>query len=287
MESKDWEGTMITFDFGYYKPDTIVEAIKVYKELTGHGKKVIYYAGGTEIITMARVNQIRFDAVIDIKGIPECNVLEFQGDKLIIGAAISLTKISDSGLFPLLGAVCRRAADHTARDKITLGGNICGKTSYKEAILPLLVSESEVMISGESNMKKSTLAKIFRNELMLKSGEFLVQAAIDKSYTAMPYDNIKKTRQEKMGYPLITVAAVMADKQIKIAFSGVCSFPFRTREIEDELNNRTISLEERINNTMKHLPAPLLGDMLGSAGYRDFVMRNVLSETCEKLGGLK
>lgn len=278
---------MISFDFDYYRPDSIEEAIKTYKKLTEQGKKVIYYAGGTEIISGARVNRIRFDAVIDIKRIPECNVLEFRADKLIIGAAVSLTKISDSGLFPLLGAVCRRSADHTARDKITLGGNICGKTPYKEAILPLLLVDSEVVIASESGMKSLPLTQIFDKEVLLNGGEFLAQIIIDKSYIILPYINIKKTKQEKVDYPLVTVVSVKMGNRIRVAFSGLCPYPFRLYAGEGEYNNKHASLEKRIDNVMRHLPATILSDILGTAEYREFIAKNVLSKIIEKSGGIE
>lgn len=189
---------MISFDFDYYKPDSVEEAVQTYFNLSGQGKNVIYYAGGTEIISRARLNQMRFNAVIDIKGIPECNTFGFQNNKLIIGAAVTLTKISDSQFFPFLCAICRRSANHTARDKITLGGNICGKTPYKQALLPLLSSDCEVIIAGKNGMKTLPIRQVFNNELKLNKGELLVQIMVDKKYTDLPYANITKIKQENV-----------------------------------------------------------------------------------------
>lgn len=276
---------MITFDFDYYKPDSIDEALRTYLQLTGEGKTAIYYAGGTEIISLARIGRAYFDAVIDIKGIPALNVLEFQGDKLVIGAAVSLTRISDFGLFPLLGSVCKRAADHTARNKITLGGNICGKEPYKESLLPLLLADSEINIAGASGIKSLPIAAAFDKELKLENGEFLVQAIVNKRYIDQPYVSIKKTRQEKTGYPLVTAAALKTDNRIRVAFSGLCSFPFRSQKIEEDLNNGTVSIEQRVLEIIKHLPESPVNDVLGSANYREFLTCNVLSEITEKLGG--
>ena len=91
--------------------------------------------GGTEFITFARTNKKKPDVVIDIKGIPECMRLEVIGDELIIGAAVSLTTIVESNLFPLLGETLQRIADHTSRNKITIGGNLNSHFIYREGIL--------------------------------------------------------------------------------------------------------------------------------------------------------
>ncbi len=133
---------MIPFDFEYYKPDTIEDAIQLFNKLELDGKKPIYYGGGTEFISMARMYNKYTGAVIDVKGIPECNVFEFKNDNLIIGSAVTLTKIAEENPFPLLSLTVKRIADHTIQDKITLGGNLMGTIIYKEAILPLLLSNS-------------------------------------------------------------------------------------------------------------------------------------------------
>lgn len=45
---------------------------------------------------------------------------------MIFGAGVTLTELEDKNLFPLLSKSASEVADHTARNKITLGGNICG-----------------------------------------------------------------------------------------------------------------------------------------------------------------
>lgn len=278
---------MITFDFDYYKPETVEEAVSKYLKLNEMDKAVLYYAGGTEIINLARLRQEHFEAVIDIKGIPEMNLLEFQKDKLVIGAAVSLSDIYDFALFPLLGSVCRQAADRTARNKITLGGNLCGRTPYREAVLPLLLADSEISIAGASGLKRRRITELFDKSLKLENGEIIVQVYIDKEYLKASYVNIKKTRQEKLGYPLITAAALKKGNLIRVAFSGLCSYPFRSEKIEKDFNNEAVSIEQRLEKIIKHLPETPVSDALGSAGYREFLACNALSEIDAKLGGVK
>lgn len=278
---------MISFDFDYYRPDSVKEAADIYSTLAGQGSKAIYYAGGTEIISRARTNRMRFDSVIDIKSISECRQCGYQGDKLVIGAAVTLTKISDSGLFPLLGECCRRSADHTARDRITLGGNICSSMPYKEALLPLLLCDCEAVTAGSRGVKTRPLTTVFDKELKLDDGEFLVQVKIDRSYTGLPYASIKKTGQDKVDYPLFTVTMIRKDERIRAAFSGLCQYPFRLPTIEDHLNNSSTALKDRIDRVFSSLPAPVLDDILGSSGYREFVARNAVEEAMTILGACR
>ncbi|EKN65740.1 xanthine dehydrogenase family protein, FAD-binding subunit [Neobacillus bataviensis LMG 21833] len=267
---------MIPFDFEYFKPNTISEAVQTFRELQNQGKQVIYYSGGTEFITFSRINQMKADAVIDIKGIPECHVLEQQEDQLVIGAAVSLNKISESALFPLLGQTVKQIADHTSRNKITIGGNINSRLIYREGILPLLLSEAKVKLAGNEGEIVLPLANLFDRELKLDTGEFLVHISVKKSYMSLPFASLKKTKISKISYPVVSIAALLKEQQIRAAFSGVCEFPFRSDQVEAALNETSLSKVERIDKVVSLLPSPIVDDIQASSEYREFVLKNAL-----------
>lgn len=276
---------MIPFDFEYYKPETMEEAVQVYAELSSKGKKPLYYGGGTEIISMSRAHNVYTEAVIDIKGISECNVQELRDNKLIIGSAVTLTQIAEANLFPLLGLTVQRIADHTIQDKITLGGNIAGTIIYREAVLPLLISNSEVVIANSNGKKQILLKDIFDKRIELKDGELIVNVIVDGRFLSAPYLHAKRTKSDKIDYPLITVAALKDNNRINIAFSGVCSYPFRSSTIEDYLNEYSLQNNIRINNAIDNITEPILSDLSGSGDFRKFMLQRMLVEVLEKLGG--
>ncbi|HML37660.1 MAG TPA: FAD binding domain-containing protein [Bacillota bacterium] len=267
---------MIPYTFDYYRPGTIEEAVHIYQELDAAGKSPLYYSGGSEIISMARVNNILTKAVIDLKAIPECIVLEKHGGLLYIGASETLSAISESNLYPLLTKACGRIADHTMQCRITIGGNVCGTIIYKEAILPLFLSDCSAVVAGKDGIRKIPVHKLFDETLRIKKGEFIVQFMIEEKYLTLPYYHIKKTKNEKIDYPLLSVAAVCEEGNIRIAFSGLCEFPFRSAKIESEMNNSEVTLEERVRKVMNQIPAPVLNDISGSDRYRLFMLKNIL-----------
>ena len=129
-------------------------------------------------------------------------------------------------------------ADHSARGKITLGGNICAQIFYREAVLPFLLSDSDVIIAGPKGMKVAAINQIFDEILQLKKGEFLVALTTHKRFIDAPFISIKRRQQWDTGYPLITIAALKIDGEIRVAISGLCPFPFRAKNMEAVLNNR-------------------------------------------------
>lgn len=276
---------MIPFDFVYYKPETIKEAVNLFKILQSEGKKPIYYGGGTEFISMARMNNRYTEAVIDIKGIPECNVYEIEDDNLIIGSAVTLTQIAELNLFPLLSLTVKRIADHTIQGKITLGGNLAGTIIYKEASLPLMLSDSEVIICGTNSKRNVLLNDLFYQKIKLNDGDLITQIILDKRFLSLPYSHVKRTKNEKIDYPLLTITAIK-EKKINIAFSGLCEYPFRSNLIENILNDNSISFDEKMKKIIKNLPDTILDDLGGSSEYRKFVLDTMISEILESFEGV-
>lgn len=276
---------MISFDFEYYKPTAVDEATTLYETLTSKGKKVIYYAGGTEIISGARMNQIIFDAAIDIKGIPECNELKYQNERLTIGSCKTLTQLCESNVFPLLTQVTKKVADHTARNKITIGGNICGAIPYREAVLPFLLCDSQLVLAGPNGKRRVPISDTFNEKLQIQDGEFLVQIVTDGIYINLPYESLKKTKQSKIDYPLLAVAGIKDDSGVRIATSGLGPYPFRCTKIEEVVNNKSIPIQDRVMNSIPHLSGRVLGDIQGSAEYKEFVFANTLEDILNKLEG--
>ncbi|MDW0108451.1 FAD binding domain-containing protein [Sporosarcina aquimarina] len=275
---------MIAFDFKYFKPATAEETCETWNEVQRQGEKPMIFSGGTEIITFARVNKLYTDAVIDIKGIKECNVLELQENEIVIGAAVSLNKITDSKLFPLLGDTVKQIADRTSRNKITIGGNINSQLIYKEGVLPLLLVDAKVKLAKKKGEEVVPLQSIFDKELKMGPGEMLLQVIINASAVDLPYANIKRTKFSKVGYPVVSVAALVKDNQTRVAFSGVCSYPFRSHEVETILNDSKLTISERVEKVIGHLSSEIIDDLQGTKGYRIFVLRNILLDIAEELG---
>ncbi|WP_462412634.1 FAD binding domain-containing protein [Neobacillus sp. Marseille-QA0830] len=276
---------MLSADIEYYRPATIKEATDLFFSLKGEKKHPIYYSGGTEILTLGRLGLVQTGALIDIKAIRECLPLEFDGNYLLTGAALPLTFIEDANLFPLLSATSMGIADHTARNKITLGGNLCGQIFYREAVLPFLLCDSLVALAGPNGAEQLPIQQIFNQTFHLAQGQFITQLLTERKYINLPFVSIKKRQQWETGYPLLTVAAIKVENQLRFAFSGLCPFPFRSKELEDELNSAGLSLPERIKRAIGHIPGPVLHDVEGSSEYRLFVLENTLHEIIVEWGG--
>lgn len=255
----------------------------MFEELQGKGKDPIYFSGGTEIITLGRLNAVKTGAVIDIKQIPDCQVFKLEQGFLITGAANTLTSVEEENMFPLLSATVSEIADRTARNKITVGGNVCGQIFYREAVLPFLLTDSVMVIAGSKGIRDVSINEIFEQRLLLEPGEFLVQIKTEGKFLHQPFVSIKRRRQWKTGYPLITVAALQVNGTIRIAISGLTTYPFRSTQMEEILSNNKLPLVKRIEQAINILDVPALDDSEGSFRYRLFVLKNTLQDVFHQI----
>jgi len=276
---------MIPFDFEYYRPDSVRQAVEWFLRLQAQGKKPIYFSGGTEVITRARRNDVRPGAVIDLKAIPECGTLQYLNDDLVIGSCVTLSALSAANPFPLLSLTAQGVADQTARNQITLGGNVCGFIHYREAVLPLLLSNCRVLLAGADGVREAFIRDVFEQKMRLKNSEFVVQFKVEREYLTLPYVHYKKRQIGNVGYPLVVLAAIKKDGRIRTAYSGVCDFPFQSDEIDRELNEANVPLTDRIERAVSRLPAPVSTNVEGSVAYREYVLKLTMADTVSLLEG--
>lgn len=267
---------MIPFDFDYYRPDTIEEAVNIYQQLDREKKNPLYYGGGSEIISMARLGSLSTGAVIDLKGIPECHVLEFQSGELLLGSMLTLSDITESKVFPLMSKSAGRIADHTMQCKITLGGNIASTIIYRETVLPLLLTDCRVTVATIDGLRDYQVSQIFNERLRLNKGEFILKISVNRDWLSVPYIHVKKTKNEKIDYPLLSVACVKKDGVMLAAFSGLYHYPFRNTHIESILNDSQISFMTRAEKIAEEVSCLILNDLTASAEYRKFVLKNTI-----------
>lgn len=270
---------MIPFAFEYYRPDTRAEAFDCYARLAKAGKRPVWYAGGTELISMARVGSRSFGAVVDLKGVPDCTRLGVERGRLHLGAALTLTQIAESGLFPLLGRTAARIADHTIQGKITLGGNLAGTIKYREAALPLLLCGAKARVMTAGGPEERPFARVFDGRMALGEGEFLLGVDVPEREAALPHCHAKRTKLDKIDYPLVTLCAVRDGAAVRAAVSGYGDAPM---VLPGEFLR--CAAQPNAGETGAQVSAPGRDSLSGSRAYKDFVLKAMVARALAELG---
>jgi len=276
---------VIPFDFQYLQPTSLEEAIEAFARAEEDGLQPVYWAGGTEILTFGRTMELSCGAVVDLKEIPELRRHELRDGEIHLGAALTLAEVCERDLFPLLTKAAGRVADHTARYKITLGGDIAGRVPYREAALPFLLAESSrARLRSSMGERTVPFAEVFDGALRLeRPDEVLVELTLDEDDARCPAFHRKETRLDWVDYPLLTLAGLRRGDEVRFAFSGLTAEPFRSGTMERALAGRGSPME-RAERALEEVPGQVMDDIHGTAAYRRFVARTALEDLYSDLG---
>lgn len=277
---------MIGFDFDYYECFTLEEAITTYARLAYNGERVFYFNGGTELITLADQTTIAFDAVVSIANIPELQTFDIEGSKLYIGAANTLSYIGDDTTdYPLLSETCIDVADQTARNKITIGGNLCSRFIYRNGILPFMLNNASVVVGNTDGLQVLPFDQVYDNGLRINKGDLVIQFIVDVDELSKPYYTKKIRKIDSFGYPALALAVVNDNDYLKAAFSGITQNAFNAPRVDRALNNKKLPINQRVNQAINAIPYPIIQTLQGSPEYKKFLLRNQLTAAIKKLGG--
>ncbi len=143
-------------DFAYAAPKTLAEAQAVMAAGNGDARVL---AGGTDLLIQLREGRRRAGMVMDIKLIPEANVLSYQpGKGLLIGAGVPCWRIVDyaeqQGIYPGLVAAAGLIGGTQIQGRATLGGNLCNASPAADAIPALIVHRAVCQVYGPNGQRE-------------------------------------------------------------------------------------------------------------------------------------
>ena len=171
---------MQTFD--YVAAQTVDEAVSL---LASKGDQARVLAGGTDLIVQLREGRRALETVVDVKKIPEANVLSYDAQNgLHLGAAVPCHRIYNDpeiakaypGLmdaFTLIGGI-------QIQGRASVGGNLCNSSPAADSIPTLIAHRTTCVIAGP-NGQREVAAEQFctapgRN--VLENGEFLLSLRV-------------------------------------------------------------------------------------------------------------
>lgn len=144
----------------YHRPTSVEEAV----ELLGKLDKTRVLAGGTDLMVALR-DGLPCEHIVDIKAVPEMNVLEKTEEGLVIGGAVPLNKILDSeivsGCWSVLKEAGAELANHLLRNRATLIGNLCNASPGGDMIGASLVLGGYIEAASSNGKRTIPLDSFF------------------------------------------------------------------------------------------------------------------------------
>ena len=165
-------------DFEYEAPMSLDDAVAL---LSGNPAAAKPLAGGTDLIDHIRTRRLEPDLVVDVKKIPDLNVLEFGDDGLRLGAAVPCYRIYGdpqiAAAYSALADSCRIIGGTQIQSRASVGGNLCNSGPAADSTPSLIALGARVVIAG-SGGRREVAAEDFctgPGQNVLESGELVVE----------------------------------------------------------------------------------------------------------------
>ncbi len=266
--------------FVYYKPESKDELVHLIKELVAVKKSYALYAGGTELVTMFRQGKGLVEAVVDLKGISELTEITQNGKVITIGSAVTLNQVIDVFESKSVKKALSAIADHSVRNKLTIGGNICGRLPYREAILPMLCRGAILTVLENDTLVCYEIGEIFDKRLKLNPNAVLWSVEINTDELAFEMSQ-RYTATTEIDYPIIHHYTSLNEGILKIALSGFSSFP-----IVSYFDYKDFQMaEDKLDFLMAPFKTQVKSDDRSSSEYRLSLLKVCTEEILKALAG--
>lgn len=258
---------MIPAPFEYDRPATIEEALGL---LAKYGDDAKVLAGGHSLLPAMKLRLAQPRRVIDIGRLPDLRFIRREGDGFSIGALTTHYEIESSVLLkkgsPLMPEVATTIGDVQVRNRGTIGGSLAHADPSADWPAAILALEARLEIAGPEG-RRLVEAKHFFVDLFqtaLKPSEILVCVHVPSTPATVAYE---KFAQKASGFAICGVA-VVKDRRVRMAVTGVAAKPYRAEAVEAAIvagdQDPTSHVTDGIDT---------LGDIHASAPFRTHLVR--------------
>lgn len=281
-------------EFTYAAPQSLQEVIDLLSCADGDSRPL---AGGTDLITQMKENRKSPSGVVDVKRIPELNVLSWEAQQgLRIGAAVSCTRIATFAPvqehYSALAEACALIGSVQIQNRAALGGNFCNAAPSADAVPPVLSYGGKVIVAGPSGRRELPAEDFLvgPGQTVLRKGELLVEIVIPTPPPQAGAAYLRFIPREEMDIAVAGVGSFVqlgADRkrceQARITLAAVAPTPVRAREAEEFLAGK--ALDQSILMQAGELAAKAakpISDVRGSAAYRVELVKVLTQRTLHK-----
>ncbi|MCH8894009.1 MAG: xanthine dehydrogenase family protein subunit M [Chloroflexi bacterium] len=287
--------------FDFVSPISIEEAVKT---LASHGDKARIMAGGTDMLVQMRAGRRTAPLVVDIKGIPELNVLSYDSAKgLTLGAAVPCYKIYQdktvAAAYPGLIDAAYLIGGIQIQGRATIGGNICNAAPSGDAIPAVIALSGVCNIAGPNGTREMPCEEFCtapgRNAL--ENGEILVsismpvpQANSGANYLRFIPRNEMDIAVAGVGVSVVLDGSGQNFVSARISLASVAPTPVFAKEAGDSLAGKPVS-EEAVQQASELAQAASkpINDMRGTIRQRTHLIgvltRRSLNKAIERARG--
>lgn len=286
--------------FEYSAPLHLSEAVSLLSQADGAARPL---AGGTDLIDQMRLGRHRPALVIDLKKLPELNVLEFEHDGLHLGAAVPCYRIYGEprivAEYSALADACHIIGGVQIQSRATVGGNLCNSGPAADSTPAMIALGGVCVIAGPGEMRHVPVEEFCTapGKNVLHRGELLAEihfpprpAHSGSHYRRLIPRNEMDIAVVGVGASVELEADLQTIKSARVALGAVAPTPLFANDVSAGLAGKPATEETfaAAGDQAKQIVQPI-SDMRGTADYRrhltGVLVKRVLAAATQRARG--
>ena len=201
---------------------------------------------------------------------PVLRQVRSEGDRIAIGAGVTMAEIMANRDLAFLAPVARIIGGPAVRSAATVGGNLFAEPPYGDFTTALLALDASVRFAGESG--QSTPLQDFLRDRANRRGRVVESVMVPRITDPKALRFVKVTRVKPKGAALMSIAAWLpgsGGRGCRIAYGNMAPTPVRAAAAERALEGASLSeqcIVRALQAATEGLTPPT--DMFASEWYR-------------------
>lgn len=228
--------------FGYYRPESLEEALRLLEEGRGYTSVV---AGGTDFSIAVRAGEVSSSRALDISRLAEMRGVRFDDGALRIGAATTFTEIVRSDAVrrycPVLASACECVGSVQIRNVGTIGGNVANASPAADGVPPLIVHQAKAVVRSTGGERILPVEKLIvaPYATVLEDHELIVEFILDPMDEDSVWTCRRVARRRALAIARMNLAAIAiidGDRvitEMRLSVGSVTPAPCRMKAAEN------------------------------------------------------
>ncbi len=277
-------------EFDYIKPSSLAEASRFLARRAGEARP---FLGGTDVFVRMRDGAWRDRFLVDVKGLPTMDDLEFDPETgLTLGAAVTMNRTIEHPAvkthYPLLAEAARSVGGYQLRNRATVAGNVCNASPAGDTIGACLAYGARLKVFSGQTEREVPLEGFFLGpgKTTLQPGEIVTGLLFPAPPAGQASRYLKLGRNALSDLSIVGVAALgwpdparPSGYGFRLALASVAPTPLVPATAEAILSEQAPGPDTFALAAEAAMEACTpIDDTRGGARYRKAMVRNLVRQ---------
>jgi CO/xanthine dehydrogenase FAD-binding subunit len=207
------------------------------------GRGARFLAGGTLVMRALNEGDQEITSIVRTTD-PAFRRIQGQGERVVIGAGVTMSQILASRELDFLHPVARVIGGPAVRNMATVGGNLFAPAPYGDLTAALLVAETTVATAGSFGAREIGLEDLLR-ERDRQPRPLIASLTVTRPRHAADFRFLKVSRVRPKGVAVLSIAAHLPSAggrlaRVRVAYNGMAPMPIRALAVERALEGKNL-----------------------------------------------